>query len=125
MDEKSRVETYLDEESYIEKFKEMIHIKKNMKRYPIIVENIQMLLQEINQLVVSVNEKNFFFVMSNMLGIDAKLQILSFFLEEQDETISEREIMSICENDYKSYFKEICGYNLMETSPNSLHFFVT
>jgi len=114
----------VDKESYVNGFKKILHKKNNIVNYPVIVENIQLLLCEIDQLLTSVNGENFFFVMSNILGIDAKLQILTFFLEEQDETISEHEIMTICENDYKNYFKEICGYNLIDTLPNSLHFFV-
>ncbi|EPN9336288.1 DUF7006 family protein [Enterococcus faecalis] len=88
------------------------------------MDSIQSLLFEIDRLLESVTEENFFVVMSKILGIDAKLQILIFFLKRNEQIISEHEIISMCEKDYKNYFKEICGYNLKDTVPHSLHFSV-
>jgi hypothetical protein len=35
---------------------------------------------------------------------------------------SEEEILTIAQNDFKTYFKEKCGINILNTPPHSLHF---
>ena len=40
----------------------------------------------------------------------------------KDHIFSEEEILTIAQNDFKTYFKEKCGINILNTPPHSLHF---
>ncbi|MFW8576817.1 DUF7006 family protein [Enterococcus entomosocium] len=72
------------------------------------------LLRRLNQLTDEISRENFWSVLPRILGIDAKLNLLVELIKFEE--LPSEEIIRIIENDYQSYFKELCGYDLsMET----------
>jgi hypothetical protein len=83
--------------------------EKDLKVY------LQTLVQRLETLIAQITPENFWHVWSEVLGIDAKFGIVAeliVFDEFADEVI-----IRIVENDYRTYFKELCGYNL-SMAPN-------
>ncbi len=66
--------------------------------------------------------ESFWTILPYILGIDAKLALLIelIHLDEFDTS----EILRIIETDYKTYTKELCGYDLSMEPPHSLIFHV-
>lgn len=92
--------------SFYESFKKIYKKRKSerLKQY------INHEIKQLRKLVESVTRNNFWQVIPRVLGIDAKLSILLELIRFED--FSEEDIIRITESDYKSYFKELCGYNL-------------
>ena len=66
--------------------------------------------------------ESFWIILPYILGIDARLALFIelIHLEEFDAA----EILRIIETDYKTYTKELCGYDLSMEPPHSLIFHV-
>lgn len=79
--------------------------------------------EKLNQLIDGVSKDSFWDVFPEILGIDAKLtlliQLVSF------ENFTSKDIIRIVQNDYKNYFKELCGYDLKMKSKPSMIFNVS
>lgn len=92
-------------------------------KFPLVKERIMALCAELESLVHIVNPHNFFEIHAMIMGLDAKLQILSYFMLRSNNSMDlrETEILEL-EQDYKGYFKEICGCSLKDEVPLSLHF---
>lgn len=74
-------------------------------------------LDKLEQLTATISQETFWAIFPAILGVDAKLALLVELLLFDDFT--NKEIIQMIENDYKSYFKELCGYDLkMETKPS-------
>lgn len=67
-------------------------------------------VQKFDQLIESISQETFWQVFPEILGIDAKLTLVTELIPFED--FSNEEIIRIVENDYRDYFKELCGYNL-------------
>ncbi|WP_429947961.1 DUF7006 family protein [Enterococcus sp. DIV1297f] len=76
---------------------------------------LQTLVQRLETLIARITPENFWHVWSEILGIDAKFGIVAELIV--CEEFSDKEIIRIVENDYRTYFKELCGYNL-SMAPN-------
>ena len=71
----------------------------------------------LEQLIAAISQENFWYIIPEILGVDAKLSLLAELVQFED--FSNEEIIRIIENDYTTYFKELCGYDLkMETKPS-------
>lgn len=79
-------------------------------------------LTEYGQLIESISKNNFWEVLPKILGLDAKMNLISELSNLED--FSANEIIRITENDYKTYFKELCGYDLSVEKKNSIVFTV-
>ena len=77
-------------------------------------------LTEFGQLIESISKDNFWDVLPKIIGLDAKMNIVSELSRFDD--FSADEIIRITENDYKTYFKELCGYELSMEKKNSIIF---
>lgn len=76
-------------------------------------------VQKLDQLIESISQETFWQVFPKILGIDAKLALLTELIPFED--FSNEEIIRIVENDYKVYFKELCGYALkMKEKPSMI-----
>lgn len=76
-------------------------------------------VQRLDQLIESISQENFWQVFPEVLGIDAKLTLLTELIVFDD--FSNEEIIRIVENDYQDYFKELCGYDLkMKDKPSMI-----
>ncbi len=72
---------------------------------------------QFNQFIEGISKENFWQVFPKILGIDAKLTLLTELIPFEDFT--NEEIIRIIEHDYQGYFKELCGYDLkMEDRPS-------
>lgn len=73
--------------------------------------------QQLNQFIEGVSKENFWQVFPKILGIDAKLTLLTELIPFEDFT--NKEIIQMIEHDYRDYFKELCGYDLkMKDKPS-------
>ena len=73
--------------------------------------------QRMTELINQLNSVSFWRILPEILGIDAKLMLLTELIGFGD--FSTQEILRIVEVDYRFYFKELCGYDLsMETKPS-------
>ena len=74
-------------------------------------------VKKFNQLIEVISPNTFWQVFPEILGIDAKLMLLTELMPFED--FSNEEIIRIVENDYQDYFKELCGYDLkMKDKPS-------
>lgn len=80
---------------------------------------LDMQFQKLNQLIESISQETFWKVFPEILGVDAKLTLLTELIPFDD--FSNEEIIRIIENDYPNYFKELCGYDLkMKDKPSMI-----
>ena len=74
-------------------------------------------VEKFDQLIEAISPDTFWQVFPKVLGIDAKLTLLTELMPFED--FSNEEIIRMVENDYRDYFKELCGYDLkMEDKPS-------
>ncbi|MEC5340948.1 hypothetical protein NGC82_16650 [Enterococcus casseliflavus] len=78
--------------------------------------------EKLDQLIESISQEIFWQIFPEILGIDAKLMLFTELMPFED--FSNEEIIRIIENDYKDYFKELCGYNLKMKDKPSIIFHV-
>ncbi|MDO7880516.1 MAG: hypothetical protein Q6A85_13800 [Enterococcus mundtii] len=76
--------------------------------------------EELKQLIAGLSEETFLQVNPKILGIDAKLALLSELLPFED--FSNEELIRFVEQDYQSYYKELCGYDLKTKTRPSMFF---
>ncbi|OTP22194.1 hypothetical protein A5802_003199 [Enterococcus mundtii] len=77
---------------------------KNLEKY------VQKQLRLLDQLISGISEDIFWQTFPEILGIDAKLNLIAELIKCQDLSVDD--IIRIVENDYVYYFKELCGYDL-------------
>lgn len=84
-------------------------LRKDLEKY------VQKQFELLDQLISGISEDKFWQTVPEILGIDAKLNLITELMNFPD--LSANDIIRIVENDYVYYFKELCGYDLnMETS---------
>ncbi|BAO08473.1 hypothetical protein EMQU_2916 (plasmid) [Enterococcus mundtii QU 25] len=76
--------------------------------------------QKFDLLIEGVSQETFWQVFPEILGIDAKLTLLTELIPFED--FSNEEIIRMVENDYQDYFKELCGYDLKTKDKPSMIF---
>jgi hypothetical protein len=74
----------------------------------------------LDQLVQTISPETFWAITPDILGVDAKLVLVTEMMRFDD--FSDDEIIRIVENDYLFYLKELCGYNLGTEPKHSLVF---
>ncbi|WP_429974989.1 DUF7006 family protein [Enterococcus sp. DIV0840c] len=75
---------------------------------------------KLDKLIENISQENFWSVFPEILGVDARLTLLTELISYED--FSSKEIIRIIENDYKDYFKELCGYDLKVNDKPSMIF---
>ena len=75
---------------------------------------------QLDQLIHALTKENFWILFPKILGIDAKLSLLTELIQFDD--FGPMDIIRIVETDYQTYFKELCGYNLSMETKHSLIF---
>ncbi|MDT2380734.1 hypothetical protein ACE4Z8_18040 [Enterococcus avium] len=95
-------------------------------RFPQVKERILQNCAELKNRIASIDERNFFQHLAQINGLESEIWILiemcSIADSEGASIFSEEEILTIAQNDFKTYFKEKCGINILNTPPHSLHF---
>lgn len=97
-------------EMYVNSFYESFEKIYKKRKSESLKQYINHEIKQLRKLVESVTISNFWQVIPRVLGIDAKLSIVLELIRFED--FSEEDIIRITESDYKSYFKELCGYTL-------------
>lgn len=102
---------------YVDYFKNFIEMQgvvgKDLEKYA------QKQFRLLDQLISEISEATFWQTFPEILGIDAKLNLIAELIKCQDLSVDD--IIRIVENDYVYYFKELCGYDLnMDTSPSMI-----
>jgi len=72
------------------------------------------------ELTDNISKTTFWQDFLEIFGLDAKLNLLVELCEIQE--FSSNELIRITENDYRTYFKELCGYDLSMKTKNSIIF---
>lgn len=94
-------------------------LKKKEKERNALSRYMEEQFERLNQLIDGVSKDSFWDVFPEILGIDAKLTLLIELASF--ENFSNKDIIRIVENDYKNYFKELCGYDLkMKPKPSMI-----
>ncbi|WP_430601475.1 hypothetical protein IGJ01_000945 [Enterococcus sp. AZ089] len=95
------------QEEYIEYFQGTLLGRRNETEWD---DYINKQLCRLDELTAIISEETFWQVFPQILGIDARLNLLAEFISY--DVFSSQEIICIVENDFQTYFKELCGYNL-------------
>lgn len=72
------------------------------------------------ELTDNISKTSFWQDFPEILGLDAKLNLLVELCKIHEFTSAD--IIRITENDYRTYFKELCGYDLSMKTKNSMIF---
>lgn len=76
-------------------------------------------VNKLDRLIENISKETFWQVFPEILGVDAKLSLLTELMPIED--FSNKEIIRFVENDYQDYFKELCGYDLkMKDKPSMI-----
>ncbi|MBO1097689.1 hypothetical protein FQS90_14340 [Enterococcus casseliflavus] len=75
------------------------------------------------ELTDNISKTTFWQDFPEILGLDAKLNLLVELCKIQE--FSSNEIIRITENDYRTYFKELCGYDLSMKTKYSMIFSIS
>lgn len=110
--------SYLSQKVYHERFQEITkHTENNTKELELYLEKQ---FNRLDQLKEKVMPENFWQTLLEVLGIDAKLSIITELA--QYEEFSMEDILRIVETDYRSYYQELCGYGLKDQTKPSIIF---
>lgn len=113
--------SYKTSEEYIHRFE--IDINKLERKHSLLGQYFHQQVNLLDQLIGQVTKENFWAMIPSILGIDSKLVLLNELLVSfEDFDFSDQEIKAMIEDDYLTYNKELCGYNLSETTQHSLIF---
>lgn len=111
---------YKTKTDYIKQFQEALEQsgseRSTLKTY------LDSQVQKLDQLIEGISQETFWQVFPEILGVDAKLTLLTELMPFED--FSNEEIIRIVENDYRDYFKELCGYDLRMKEKPSIIFHV-
>ncbi|WP_269924583.1 DUF7006 family protein [Enterococcus innesii] len=77
---------------------------------------------QLDQLTRAVSPDNFLENLPRILGIDAKLSLITELIRYDYNKLPINEILRIVETDYRVYFKELCGSNLSTNNNYSMVF---
>lgn len=77
-------------------------------------------VQRLDTLLDRLTQETFWQRWPEILGIDAKLSIVTELVHFED--FSSEEIIRMAETDYRTYFKELCGYDLSMETKHSMIF---
>ena len=105
-------------ESYVHHFEEVI--AQAGEERTALTDYVRTQVEMLTQLIETMTQETFWEHLPEILGIDAKLNLLTELLIFED--FPNEEILRIVETDYRSYFKELCGYSLTETPKPSMIF---
>ncbi|MGM7317201.1 hypothetical protein ABRY77_16545 [Enterococcus casseliflavus] len=112
--------SFTTKEEYSDYFRQVLN--KKTKEQPLLEEYVEKQCDRLDQIMTQMSPVTFWQLFPELLGIDAKLNLMVELI--QFEEFSVNELLRIVENDYRSYFKELCGYDLVTQTPPSIIFHV-
>jgi dimeric dUTPase (all-alpha-NTP-PPase superfamily) len=78
------------------------------------------LFERLDKLTECISKDNFWEVFPEIIGIDAKLNLIVEMIKYEE--FSNDDILRIVESDYRTYLKELCGFNFETPAKHSLVF---
>ena len=118
-------EIFKNSEDYFNYFEQEQKILESEHCFPKVILEIKSICERLKDKINKINGYSFFTDISEILGYDARLQILIQLCEAGEEAnLTEDEIITISRTDYPSFVKELCGYHTNETPLHSLCFSV-
>lgn len=108
----------LTKDEYMRQFKESIPPEKRESEE--LNAYLTQQFEQLDQLTSTVSPDNFWENIPRILGIDAKLTLMSELIRYDYNIIPIKEIIRIIETDYRTYFKELCGNNLSTNNHYSM-----
>lgn len=118
IERKLTIMLFTSKKEYIDYFRYELYDKCNEEAELEAYLNSQ--LSNLEKLTANISKETFWEIFPEILGIDAKLNLLVELSTFED--FSKNEIIRIIENDYKNYFKELCGYDLSTKTRPSMIF---
>lgn len=112
---------FTTKEAYITYFKKEISLRTNGSEE--LDSYLTSLFERFDQLIDALSKESFWEVFPELLGIDAKLVLLAELIRFDEFSVNE--LIRITENDYRTYFKELCGYDLKTETKPSMIFMIT
>jgi len=77
-------------------------------------------VQRLEILVSQISQEDFWELLPEILGIDAKLRLVTDLIDFVP--VSDVELLRIVESDYLTHFKELCGYDRSKEPAHSMIF---
>lgn len=106
------------EEAYKKHFKEALgDVSDELRCY------LEEQFSQLDQLIHALTKENFWVLFPKILGVDAKLSLLTELIQFDD--FCPTDILRIVETDYRTYYKELCGYELSMDPAHSMIFNVS
>ncbi|OTO08986.1 hypothetical protein A5882_003665 [Enterococcus sp. 4E1_DIV0656] len=109
-------------EYYLNQYKAQLAKKKTQHDAPELYTYMYNLFDQLLVLLTDLSEETYWRRIPYILGIDAKLSLLTEAVSL--ESFSDKELIRLIEQDYRSYYKELCGYDLSMETSHSLIFYV-
>lgn len=116
------MENRYSKDYYLDRYTRQLAKKKTKEEAPELYAYMNDLFDQLSLLLNGLTEETYWQRMPYILGIDAKLFLLTESIAL--ETFSERELIRLTEQDYRTYYQEICGYDLSMEPRHSLIFHV-
>lgn len=114
--------SFQTKEAYLETFESQINRQKSKENAPMLDAYLNAQMEQLTVLLEQLSKETFWQLIPRILGIDAKLCLLVEMVSFDE--FSEEELIHMIEQDYSTYFKELCGYNLSKQTMHSLVFSV-
>ncbi|MGG5325698.1 hypothetical protein IGJ83_003339 [Enterococcus pernyi] len=108
----------LTKDEYMRQFQE--NMPQDKKENEELNEYLKQQFEQLDQLTRTVSPENFWENLPRILGIDAKLTLMSELINYDYNVIPIKEMMKIVETDYRTYFKELCGNNVSTNNHYSI-----
>lgn len=116
---KRRMAGFTTKEAYLQGFHKTFEAAGKRKS-PVLKDYLHRQTDRLETLIAQISQDNFWQVWPEILGIDAKLGIVSEVLVF--DNFSDEAIIRMVETDYRTYFKELCGYDLSMEPKHSIIF---
>ncbi|UOO46386.1 hypothetical protein LLW22_04095 [Enterococcus casseliflavus] len=112
------MESVVKKAEYLQYFRQMLFkLNKDTRE---LEDYLNYQLEQLDKLIEEVTCENFWKTIHEVIGVDAKL-FLTIELIKLDE-LSIEEIIRITEQDYRNFYKELCGYDLSKDKGVSIVF---
>lgn len=106
---------HLTKKDYMARFQE--DVTQSNRRTEELNAYLEKQYNRLEQLTTGVLPENLWQTIAEVLGIDARLSLVTELIRYEDFSLED--ILRIVEEDYRTYYKELCGYDLKtETTPS-------
>jgi hypothetical protein len=109
---------YVSKKEYMARFQE--DVSQSNRNTEELNAYLEKQINRLAQLTADVLPENLWQTIPEVLGIDARLSLIAELIRYEDFSLED--ILRIVEEDYRTYYKELCGYDLKTETPPSIIF---